>query len=193
MATFGNIVGDGYTYAVTAEVNYIRGWGGSPATNGTADSITIKTGAVVTVSHEIQCALYEYVSSTDIGNLIATTETKKVSATNTEYTFNFSDPKPTLIAGTNYYLLCGVPITVDGSYRTRLVCDITTGSLGTVTGTSDPVTWSDPMTGESFSASNLYIYCSYTSSTPAIYIYQSSFQQVDYYSNEQALSVDGWR
>jgi len=197
MATFGNTTGTGYAYATIAAVNYIRGWAGAPASNGTADSITIKIGAQIIIAHNMQCTLYEYDASDNIGNLIATTESKTVSATNTEYTFNVSSPKPTLVASTNYFLLCGVDTKVTADYRTRLICDTTTGSLATVTGNAEPVTWSDPMTGESFGTGNLYIYCTYTESVAAVDVSSDAFLNTWYYDKtsgglEQHLNVDGW-
>jgi len=192
MATFGNTTGSGYTYATVNATNYIRGWAGAPTSNGTADSITIKIGAQLLLAHNMQCALYEYDASDDIGDLIATTESKEVSATNTEYTFNFSAPKPTLVASTNYFLLCGIDTKVTTDYRTRIVADTTTGSLATVTGDVEPVTWSDPMTGEAFSTGNLYIYCTYTESVAPIIISNELYLDTLLNNNESYIDSYGW-
>jgi hypothetical protein len=194
MATFGNTTGTGYTYGITAGNSYLRAWGGAPASDGTADSITIKTGSTVVSACDFQCAIYEYDSSTDIGNLIALTGIVSVSTTNTEYTFNFSAPKPSLTNGTNYYLCVGCVTKPDGSERTRLVADTTTGSMGSVTYAGAPCDWADPMTGEAFTALNLYIYCTYTETVIPIDIPNDSFLNSWYYKNqpEQYLNVDGW-
>jgi len=190
MATFGNTTGTGYTYGTTGGNTYLRAWGGAPSSDGTADTITIKTGAVVVKACDFQCALYEYDSSTDIGNLIALTNIRTdIDTINLEYEFSFSDPKPTLTNGTNYYLCVGCVTKPDGSERTRLVADTTTGSMGTVTYVGAPCDWADPMTGEAFTALNLYIYCTYTESVD---VPNDAFLNTWYYDNEQYLNVDGW-
>jgi len=134
----------------------------APDSDGTADNITIKTTNSWNQDINVQCAIYEYVSATNLGNLIAVTETKNGLTTNTEFIFNFSEPKPSLTSGTNYFLCVGC--ISDGYSGTCGIVRVNDGfSNGrTFKSYANGVTWDNPMTGENSADNHVYIYCSYT-------------------------------
>ena len=139
---------------------YFTGTHGSPASSGTADSITIDI-ALVDQALGIECFLYEWVSDGNAGAKIATTEAKDISTTGL-HSFAFSDPKPSVTSGTDYYVsFRGTDPT--GNYD--MTCE--RGAAGdTIVKhvTSGTVTADDPLTGESSFADTVKIYCSYTES-----------------------------
>lgn len=132
----------------------------SPASDGTADSITIRTYSTWT-DVTVQCALYNYVSATDIGTQIALTESRSGLSASTLETFTFSDPKPTITSGTNYYLLAAVPS--DDNYGTsRISAKSQSGTPSRYKSSTSGVPWTDPYTGEGGQANIPYIYCTYS-------------------------------
>jgi len=132
----------------------------APASNGNVDSITFKTAAL-TVNMVVYCGLYEYVdySSSYAGDLIAVTETKSLLSTdgNKEFTVDFSDPKPSIVEGTNYYIAFCPQST---SWSTNsLICD--NGGDNSVYHYSH-TSFPDPLASENSASTTFYLYASYT-------------------------------
>ena len=151
------------SFGVTLE-DYMRGLYASCPTYGEADSIHVYIQRFSSDLKEVKCAIYEYVdySSNYAGNLINETEVKSVSGTGW-YTFNFSDPKPSLVADTNYYLVAW------GDSDTGWL------DIGNASGGSDGISrsvsyqnWPDPLESESSDSNAYYIYCTYTQTSPGI-------------------------
>ena len=144
---------------------YYRGiWATMGATDGTADSITVKFGTLDS-TESYQCALYQYIdySSNYCGNLIATTETKQIlsNGDNYEFTFDFSEPKPSLTASTNYYLICRM--TTTNSASNYIVAKSEAG-YGVYKYFTVPTAFenNDPWTTETASSYKVWVYCTYT-------------------------------
>jgi len=153
-----------YIYSDTSSGRmYMRGIKSSPGSSGTADNITVKAWLWFNAA-DAQCALYEYVDDTDLaGDLVAKTETKEIPYTINGYVeFSFSNPKPTLVSGTNYYICiqAAEDLDVDNSIGT------TTGGghIEKVVYENYEDMFNDPMTGETSESNTIVIYCSYTES-----------------------------
>lgn len=148
MATFGHAAIGGLSY--TIEDTLFGGYFWCPET-GIADSITAWL-SVTTVPHKAKCKIYDH-----LGNTVGETEEKDVPVgNNQEVTFNFSDPKPTLV--TDYYYLIIFGEAEEGDIKLKRDA---TGGLGRYKAATYPTWPDDPVT---FS-SNTYlcsIYCTYT-------------------------------
>jgi len=130
--------------------------------DGIVDNITTNFATVDTAKN-VQCALYEYTSSQDAGNLIATTETKSVDSTGI-WVFDFSEPKPTVTDDTNYFI-CMRGADSAGNYDLKIY-GATSG--GTYSGdnwkyyTASTVSFDDPFMNEDGETWSFYLYASYT-------------------------------
>jgi len=139
----------------------------APSSSGTADNITIYTDSGWDVDITIQCALYEYVDDETMGNLIATTESRSGLSADTAYDFDFSEPKPSVTEGTDYYMAVGTVSNLgsDGHNSVVVLYDSgeTTWKLLKEL-VSGGVTWDSPMDAgwDIITKRQLYIYCSYT-------------------------------
>lgn len=165
MAIFGYEAGatEARIYYDTSPYNYVhmRASFAAPAESGVADSISAFF-TVVDAEKNVQCALYEYVdhSSDYAGGRIAVTEEKGVSSTGVN-TFNFGDPKPSVVASTNYYLV------MQGSDASDDVdLKIKAASLGDKSFYKNAIVqfsaFTDPMVSEVSSSWTYGIYCTYT-------------------------------
>lgn len=149
------ILGDEYLRAV---------WATMGATGGKADNITIKTNQLYS-TESYQCAIYEYTDYTSdyCGALVGVTEIKQLTdlQDNTVVTFDFSDPKPSLLANTKYYL--ALRMTTETSNTNSFKADAE-ANYAIYKLDSSPLSFDNPLIGESASIFKIYIYCSYTES-----------------------------
>jgi len=160
--TFGYNAGGGTSYSLcSGGTNWYRGSFASPASSGTADNISIVITAYSGLAYNYQCALYQYIdhSSEYARTLIATTEVKTFSTTGTKI-FNFSAPKPSVVSGTNYYLIAACV-----SLTAATTCDIQStngGSKSIYNSWSGAYSFPSNLTGEYSSANTYNLLCSYT-------------------------------
>jgi len=160
--TFGYNAGGGTSYSLcSGGTNWYRGSFASPASSGTADNISIVITAYSGLAYNYQCALYQYIdhSSEYARTLIATTEVKTFSTTGTKI-FNFSAPKPSVVSGTNYYLIAACV-----SLTAATTCDMQStngGSKSIYNSWSGAYSFPSNLTGEYSSANTYNLLCSYT-------------------------------
>jgi len=182
-------LGSGQSYEIDPTFGYSGGTGdfslasafGSPsigghyavmgAKDGTADKITVKFGTVTNgISNNIWCCLYEYADyNRDFAeDKVTNGETDKVlfdgDEDNQEIDFVFSGTKPSLSASTNYYMIVAletspgfgkdVKIKTDGTDPDHGISSTYNGGLIT--------TWPSPMTSESATTWDIWMYCTYT-------------------------------
>lgn len=167
MATFG-YTDTSYNsiYMYLVGTCYLRGsYATVGAIGGTADSITIKIYTTDT-DMLMSCALYNYVDHTTdyAGTLIKETNTVNVLSTDDgkEIVFTFSDPKPTLVAGTNYYLCVRVQQDPGGKTIKIYGFNGVAETDSFVKSATTPLTFVSPLTGEADIGHRSYIYCTYT-------------------------------
>jgi len=156
LALYHNTLNREYTYMISDK----------PSSNGTADSITVRTDNLWGRDLNLHCALYEYVDSNSsyMGNFIQKTETKMLvtGSTNEFATFNFYTPKPTLVSGTYYYMM----VAPSGNYTGgSTLCRITNGSTNLphcYDWSNTGITFDDPYTSEQLVDGVAYLYVTYT-------------------------------
>jgi len=86
--------------------------------NGTLDYITAKLYRVTHSNDPVRAALYEHVSDSNAGDLIAQTEEKTVPETTwTWVQFNFETPKPEVTEGTTYFLTVWFPMNTAADWK----------------------------------------------------------------------------
>lgn len=188
--TFGNTVASDIV-ETTIENRIAGGYYQTGGTSGTADNITIYLidAAGATYVANVTCGLYEYIdhSSSYAGALVGQTEVKEISVpADGWHVFNFSEPKPSLSASTNYYIVASAENFADGN--------IALGSPGSG-GSQDAfeaITWSssleNPWSGESSSSQNRCIYCSYTEGAE-----EETWQVVDDTINGSIYNLTTWK
>lgn len=158
--TFGGLKSGNELSMTTGSYNYLRGDYDAPASNGYADSISVEFSTLGGVNRPFECALYEYVdySSNYAGDLLGVTESKTVTSTGV-WTFNFSDPKPSITASTNYYY-CVRP---DGDFTGQTIKVDGAGSgSGIYIRNANEVPFSDPLTGDDSLVYDLSAYVTYS-------------------------------
>jgi hypothetical protein len=124
--------------------NYIRTSFATCPQNGLLDSITayIRVG---TATHNVKCALYEYINYYPdfAGSLISSTEEKSLPAGSASWvTFNFPS-KPAVSWGTNYYLAIWA-----GTASGDVYIKFDTSSPSAAGKSQTYGSWQNPMTGE---------------------------------------------
>jgi len=165
--TFGQESGTSYTSIFSDATNkeYIKGVFDAPASSGTVDNITVNF-KVVGFSVNIECALYDYVdySSDYAGALIDTTETVLVTGVG-EWVFDFSEPKPPVVDGTNYYI-CVRPTGDYSSGGNIQSYGLISSGAGIWKGSTSGIAFEDPLTGDGSQATRPYLWASYTEGAP---------------------------
>jgi len=145
----------------TAEaINGIKYYWATPAYNGRLVSMFLylaTTNGATHMSVKVTCALYTYISATDVGTLLDTTEERIIDNGDNsnhwqEFRFNTGTGYD-VTAGTKYYLAAW-----SNSSNARIKYIAGTGGL-TATGTYS--TWPSPLTGESGNNRNHTMYVTY--------------------------------
>ncbi len=135
---------------------YILGSWFTCPTDGTADSITAYVDGAS--RDPFKCAIYRK----DDNRLVGITEEITLEEPLTGWlTFNFSEPKPTLALGTDYFLVCW------GRFSTQLLYFDYTGKSGNqrISYGAWPDPWSPTIAPDPYSK-NYSIYCTYTPVAP---------------------------
>ena len=156
----------GYNTASSGTLGYERVIKGLPAecpSSGTADEISVFIYSDTYVGNVV-CGIYNYDAGGDLATtLVGQTETKAVSTGNGWQTFDFSEPKPTLVGGTTYVLATWGSLG-DGNLKILYLYDVDydigiTKYLGT-----SPGDLPSPLEGESQADHIYWITCNYTES-----------------------------
>ncbi len=169
-------------YSTTASIeNTIKGSRFSPSYNGVATSITVYIDLSSTSSRTVKAAIYS-----DAHGLIDSTE-EKVVTSDGWVTFNFLDPKPTLVAGTNYVLVAWSNEAGGSVYM-----HYQSGYSGE--GHSISQTYGGWPSSPSFSheSREYCIYCTYQPSAKVKAAIYSSSHNFVAGTEEKTVSSDGW-
>lgn len=147
----------GYETAGASSINnnnFISFESGSPAEDGTGVSISAYLSGAP--SGQSKANIYEYVSSTDVGDQIANGQTEELTITDKGwYTFNFIS-SPTFSGGTKYYLAlwssnyCNIYYDDGDEYEVGWVSESYSDS------------WSSSISGEETDPNYYSLYCTYT-------------------------------
>ena len=169
MGIFGEQVDGGSfstLYLQTTGREYLYAVGDAPSSNGDVDSITIHTDGIWGTSINVHCALYEYVDSTSsyMGSKLGVTETKEISdgTTNTYVSFDFSEPKPSVVSGTTYYLVVAASGNIAGGSNVCRISDGGTALPKCYETSTTGIYLDDPKTGEEAVGGTVYLYATYT-------------------------------
>jgi|GEM_PF-5349648 len=165
----------GYTYSNSATMtfasssnSYIRGFWAICPSNGTAYSISFKTGSSWDGTGETVIGyIYQYVDyATDYaGNQLGITFETSVTATNTVYEL-LMNGTCNLVNGTKYYIIMRLGTKVDSDcYAVGNKTGTFNIGLSKVGSSGNPPTMNSPLTSETSSVNEVYIYCTYNETT----------------------------
>lgn len=174
--------------------NAIYGLRGQCTENATADSISVYLETSVDVgTGKIKCALYVSDGSGNPTTFIQSTEERTVD--NIDITdgtdwriFTFSEPKPTLVAETWYYISVWASSTDDiiETWRTTL-----TGTYSTYTNSETYGTWPATETATPDTTSNMAIYCNYSPTDATVAETNANRKGAIFLDSSKNLGSDG--
>ena len=158
--TFGvNDTGVGWTCYYKKYTNVIRGLNATCNDDGIADNITVRLWQSGSNNPKVKCAMYWVSNST----LISETEERTVEdGWNGWYSFNFSNPKPVLMDGAEYFLCCWANGNLFGWSKTDFFRDHLEKTLNY---DSEGGSYPSPTISYSDSMKKCALYCAFTSSS----------------------------